>query len=95
MFTDVTEAAGLAVEHRFDGSVSDIGMAAWASGGIAAGDVDGDGFVDLILVRADAGQPVLLMNLRDGTFAQPPADRWPRPVGRRGNAGRLHRRWLA
>ena len=80
MFTDVTEAAGLAVEHRFDGSVSDIGMAAWASGGIAAGDVDGDGFVDLILVRADAGQPVLLMNLRDGTFAQPQPiaglDRW-------------------
>lgn len=80
MFTDVTREAGLALRHRFDGSVSDVGMAAWASGGIAAGDVDRDGFIDLILVRGDAGRPALLMNRRNGTFAPAQSiaalDRW-------------------
>ncbi len=71
VFTDVTVAAGLLLEHRFDAGFSDVGMAAWASGGIAAGDVDGDGYIDLIMVRADAGRPALLLNRRDGTFAAP------------------------
>ncbi len=67
-FVDATEQAGIGFEHRFDEPFSTVGMAAWASGGIAAGDVDGDGLVDLILIRADAGSPLLLLNRGDGTF---------------------------
>jgi len=64
-FVDVTDEAGVGYGHRFDGQ---IGMAAVASAGVAAGDYDGNGFVDLYLVRGDAGAPVLLRNAGDGTF---------------------------
>ncbi len=66
-FVDVTEAAGVGYTHGFAGP---IGQAARASAGVAAGDVDGDGWVDLVLVRGDEGPPVLLINRGDGGFRE-------------------------
>ena len=56
-FTDVTVAAGLA-RSATDG---------FAATGVAAGDVDGDGFPDLFLTDA-FGAAHLFHNKRDGTF---------------------------
>ncbi len=71
-FTDVTHAAGLAYEHGWrtplvseDGSFDERRHFA---GGIAAGDYDDDGFVDLYAVRGDIGPNLLLRNRGDGTF---------------------------
>ncbi len=56
-FTDVTEQSGIAA----------AGIAAASYGmGVAAGDVDNDGWVDLYLTRL--GADVLLHNNRNGTF---------------------------
>ena len=39
-------------------------------GGVAAGDFDGDGWVDLYVVRIDVGDNVLLRNMGNGTFTE-------------------------
>src|SRR5688500_6434377 len=66
-FEDVTESAGVAVEHTLSFGYS--GEPDMMSGGAAAADVDGDGWVDLFVLRGDATPPVLLRNRGDGTFA--------------------------
>jgi len=67
-FTDVTAAAGLATTHGY------AHEAAWGepgiiAGGVAAGDYDGDGFVDLFVVRGQHGAAQLFRNTGHGTFA--------------------------
>ena len=53
------------------------------AGGVAAGDYDRDGFVDLFVVRGDFGPAQLFRNQGDGTFADVAA-----PAGvDRGRAG--------
>ncbi|MCB1056894.1 MAG: CRTAC1 family protein [Acidobacteria bacterium] len=67
-FTDVTEAAGLSYEHGytidfpFDTQI--------IAGGVAAGDYDGDGWVDLYAVRGDIGANLLFRNRGDGSFEE-------------------------
>jgi hypothetical protein len=56
-FTDVTEQAGL-----------DFSPVTGLSGGVAAGDYDRDGHVDLYMVRYDNGPNPLFRNRGDGTF---------------------------
>ncbi|MEO6324672.1 MAG: CRTAC1 family protein [Thermoanaerobaculia bacterium] len=58
-FTDVTVKAGLAASA----------VAGIAATGIAAGDVDGDGFPDLVVTDA-FGPTRLFLNRRDGTFIE-------------------------
>lgn len=67
-FTDVTESAGLATTHGYSyaGLYLEPGVVA---GGVAAADYDKDGFVDLFLVRGDAGPAQLFRNQGDGTFS--------------------------
>ncbi len=67
-FTDVTAEAGLSYQHGY----RDTGFDEEAdnSGGVAAGDYDRDGFVDLYVVRGDIGANLLFHNRGDGTFEE-------------------------
>lgn len=40
----------------------------WFAGGVAAGDVNGDGFIDLFVVQGDVGENKLYINLGDNQF---------------------------
>lgn len=64
-FTDVTSAAGF---HHQHGVESPLGGALLMAGGVAAGDYDRDGWVDLYVVRRGPGGNMLYRNLGDGTF---------------------------
>jgi hypothetical protein len=70
-FTDVTAAAGLTYEHGYvDTSVTGFREPSNVAGGVAAGDYDGDGRVDLYVVRGDIGANLLFRNRGDGTFEE-------------------------
>jgi hypothetical protein len=66
-FTEVSVAAGVAYEHGFDGPLAEPEM---ISGGVAAGDYDGDGWADLYVVTGDRGPNLLFRNRGDGTFEE-------------------------
>ena len=73
-FTDVTAAAGILHEHGYtealaspDGTFSE---AYHFAGGVAAGDYDDDGDIDLFFVRGNVGPSVLYRNRGDGTFTE-------------------------
>ncbi len=44
------------------------GMTCWGSGSVTAGDLDGDGFPDIVLSCNQAGNIAVRLNHRDGTF---------------------------
>lgn len=62
-FTDVTEAAQLQVRNR------DTGVPVAKSLGVAPVDLDGDGWLDLVIAN-DSVQNFLFHNLRNGTFEE-------------------------
>jgi len=63
-FTDVTASAQINfVQHSLTSTGTFLDM----TGGAAAGDVDGDGWVDLFVTRVD-GSDILYRNLGNGTF---------------------------
>lgn len=68
-FVDVTDAAGARTRYTV-AETSDLLLLqlAAAAGGVAAGDYDGDGFVDLYTVGGALDRSRLLRNLGDGTF---------------------------
>ena len=61
-FTEVTLDAGVAYEHVGGHTIYFMG------GGVAAGDYDGDGWVDLFALTGDNGPSLLFQNQGDGTF---------------------------
>lgn len=71
-FTNVSEQAGLNYSHGY----SEISFGAtralqvMAGGGVAAGDYDKDGWVDLYITRGTIGANLLFKNLGDGSFAE-------------------------
>ena len=69
-FTDVTAAAGLTYQHGYAQLGQGGLVTAWIAGGVAAGDYDGDGWVDLYVVRGDIGPNLLFHNGGDGTFEE-------------------------
>src|SRR5205809_641207 len=69
-FTDVTPAAGLTYQHGYAQLGQGGLVTAWVAGGVAAGDYDGDGWVDLYVVRGDIGPNLLFHNRGDGTFEE-------------------------
>jgi hypothetical protein len=63
---DATQSANLNVAHSFlevPGSLTQR-----AAGGVAAGDYDGDGLIDLFVATGEAHTTALLRNRGDGTF---------------------------
>lgn len=71
-FTEITKEAGFDYEHGFVVPLTDdqIDDGRRISGGVAAGDVDGDGWVDLYVERGDIGPNLLFRNRGDGTFEE-------------------------
>ncbi len=66
-FSDVTAAAGVEYLQYVLPRIAPISEAEYYSGGAAAGDYDGDGWVDLYVTRLDA-PAILFHNQGDGTF---------------------------
>lgn len=65
-FTDATGAAGVTAVHAYPPGPTTLGQR--AAGGVAVGDLDGDGALDLYVVGGSAGRNQLLHNRGDGTF---------------------------
>jgi len=82
-FTDVTTAAGITAEHGYVASRPE--QYAEVAGGVAAGDYDGDGFVDLYVVGGDAHPNRLFHNVGDGTFEERGSAAGVRLEGRQGS----------
>jgi len=68
-FTEVTEQAGINFTHGYTDNPASKGGHEVMLGGVAAGDYDGDGFVDLYVLRGNIGGNLLLRNQGDGTFS--------------------------
>jgi hypothetical protein len=66
-FTDVTDEAGVGHLHIYLGDL-DEDLIARVGGGVAAGDYDRDGWIDLYGVVGDAGRNVLYRNRGNGQF---------------------------
>jgi len=68
-FTNVTVQAGLDYVHGFlfGGPATEAQL---ISGGVAAGDYDNDGWVDLYVVRGTTGANLLFRNLGNGSFQE-------------------------
>jgi len=71
-FVNATAEAGLQYEHGYRETF--LSEAKATAGGIAAGDYDGDGRIDLYLVRGDIGPNLLFRNRGDGSFDEVGAD---------------------
>jgi hypothetical protein len=63
-FSEVSLQAGIDFSHQHVNGDGILGM----SGGVASGDFDGDGFVDLYTLGGDAGNNRLYKNKGDGSF---------------------------
>lgn len=83
-FTDVTVAAGIGDNHDITSSDFTYTSGAntisneewsWMTGGSVAEDFDGDGWVDLYVVRTNPQKNLLYMNNGDGTFTEEAAAR--------------------
>ncbi len=72
-FTDATSASGINFQRGYQESTADRDFrldpdVQEFGGGVAAGDYDNDGRVDLFVVRGDIGPNLLYKNLGDNTF---------------------------
>jgi hypothetical protein len=65
-FTEVTGESGLTSAHAYQAARPSLAQN--AAGGVAAGDYDGDGHVDLYVIGGDAAPNRLFRNRGDGTF---------------------------
>ena len=66
VFTDVTVDAGLNYQHGY----AEHDMLGFMTGGVAAGDYDGDGHTDLYVIRGNIGPNLLFRGFGDGTFEE-------------------------
>jgi len=66
-FTNVTNSAGISHVHTTSALVAGLPGTSFMAGGVAAGDYDGDGLVDLLFTRL-GDTDLFYRNLGDGTF---------------------------
>ena len=72
-FNEVSEEYGLSIEHHIDMPFTAASSEPrLVSGGVASGDLDGDQFIDLLMVRGTAASPVILHNQGNGKFSKRP-----------------------
>ncbi|MCJ8320270.1 MAG: CRTAC1 family protein [Colwellia sp.] len=64
MFSEISEMSGLNYSHSMPNGDGALGQ----SGGVSAGDFDGDGWVDLYVIGGEGRPNLLLKNNGDGTF---------------------------
>lgn len=71
-FVDVTQQAGFNYQHGMIDPIKNNlkSRILHMTGGVAAGDYDGDGWVDLYVVRGDIGPNLLFRNKGNGTFEE-------------------------
>ncbi len=74
LFIDVAPQVGLDYESIYI-SAQDVGsevvmIFSMSGGGVAAGDYDQDGYIDLYVARGDVGPDLLFHNQGDGTFVE-------------------------
>jgi enediyne biosynthesis protein E4 len=65
-FVDVTIDAGLGYQHGF--TAPRVSVRRMLLAGVAAGDYDNDGWIDLYAIRGDIGPNLLFRNTHDGRF---------------------------
>ena len=68
-FVEVARDAGLDYEHGYQAGLR-INEFKMMAGGAAVGDYNGDGWIDLYVIRGDIGPNLLFRNNGDGTFAE-------------------------
>lgn len=69
-FTEVTSASGISFAVGYSEQPGDVFDILHFSGGVAAGDYDGDGDIDLLVVRGDVGPNLLYRNGGDNAFEE-------------------------
>ena len=74
-FTDVTAEVGVDYAHVPLRPLFNFAWPGWIAGGAVAEDFDGDGWVDLFILRGAASPALLYMNQGDGTFSDEAASR--------------------
>lgn len=67
-FTNVTAQSGISFEAGFTRAFSHPDVALTVPSGVAAGDYDNDGLIDLVIVRGDVGPNLLYRNLGELRF---------------------------
>lgn len=69
-FVEVTASSGIDFAVGFSEEPGDVFDIPFFSGGVASGDYDGDGDIDLFVVRGDIGPNLLYRNDGDNVFAE-------------------------